>query len=937
LGLDRPQIGRLTLYLVLLTTLVNIREIKAAIDKALAPKKREKFIFYTLINIFLTLIFLIGYAIFQYGSPLIYENHPQDFKAAKEVPLVESAVISQEFKADSNNLGTVGIKLSVQEKILGFDEEEEIVEIRPEEETKEEVVDGKSQKEAITDQDELAEDEELIEEIAYYEPAEIVFRIKEKGSNDWFYENTYYFDEPAPAHLYPFGFPMIKDSKDKTYIIELFGVQKFKEGVSSLYVFVPINKNNQPRVYYRYVYPKSEIKNNIGPVSNSTLVKINQALKNTINQVNLITIFLLLEILTYSFLNKNGKKFKKKIVPLFSQIFLFFLFLIVTGSLVFDFIKTVPLKNIIDFLSDYNLPLALLFITFSFLTSFFNRKSGDKQKKKETVKERKKLDFSGKFFCFGKVPVLENVTKKTFWEKRYHLVLIIIILIGLILRLLGGNIIQAVDFYNLISAKALIHNGFTSYTRNLDYSYLIAFLFKTFSPSLFLARILPIIYSLVAIFLIYLLGKEVLSKKIGIIGAALLSVSPWFLSLSLQIREYSFNIMIATIIYLLVFKSYKKSKGVFSLGFLALLTFISFFLLTYSYLFENFTIIIILYTVMVIFCCFLVLESVQKKANWKKRLMMLIFNIGLVLVSININKIYRPFFLEGFTFQADWFGIFFEPRVQYPMQWFSSSLLPFLLIVFIFLQSLFFKNTLFRVMIAGFLLTLLFFSIKFDYVNRVIVPRYVSHVLPLYIIIFSAGLYNFFKLLKTISFKKNKVLVSIIFFIIFIAIINPYNIFFTLYIDPQKYDKNEKRASYTPYDNRYYQLFDSVKKAGAKKNDPIVLEGINNLAIWFLDYDIDSQKKLTRGDGNTYDNGINMYIESRSVQVFQMEEAIQKHDYGWILTKTRGIPYYSVRFNYKINQFQYMKTNIPDNKTIREIVPFENGGLEYRLYRWEKT
>ncbi|MGI6278817.1 MAG: hypothetical protein ACOYJ8_03370 [Patescibacteria group bacterium] len=85
LGLNRSQIGRPTLYLVLLAVLINVGKIKAAFDKALAPKEKEKFIFYTLINIFLTLIFLIGYAIFQYGSPLIYENRPHNKKKKQKI------------------------------------------------------------------------------------------------------------------------------------------------------------------------------------------------------------------------------------------------------------------------------------------------------------------------------------------------------------------------------------------------------------------------------------------------------------------------------------------------------------------------------------------------------------------------------------------------------------------------------------------------------------------------------------------------------------------------------------------------------------------------------------------------------------------------------------------------------------------------------------
>lgn len=306
LGLNRPQIGRLTIYLVLLATLVNVGEIKAAIDKALAPKEKEKFIFYTLTNIFLTLAFLVGYAIFQYGSPLIYENHPQGFKAAKEVPLVENTVISQEFRADSNNLGTVGVRLLVQEKILGFGQEGEIVEIKPEKKVEEEVVDEEAQEEPATDQGELAEDEEPLEEIANYEPAEIIFQIKEKGAREWFYQNTYYFDQAAPAHLYPFGFPPIENSKDKTYLVEIEGKKPIAPEENNLYLFASVNRANQPYLYSRYVYTRQTLKRDWQPILNNTLNKISLNFKEEVFVFSLIFAFVFLEINAF-FLAQKGK------------------------------------------------------------------------------------------------------------------------------------------------------------------------------------------------------------------------------------------------------------------------------------------------------------------------------------------------------------------------------------------------------------------------------------------------------------------------------------------------------------------------------------------------------------------------------------------------------------------------------------------------------
>ena len=128
LNINQPQLNRAAFWLIIFTALINRRQIVAFFNAHLAnPKQRKKFLLLTGANLLLILVFLVGFAIFQYGSPLVYESHSKSFKAAKEIPLMENTIISEEFRADSNNLGTVGVKLSVQEKILGFNEEGEIM------------------------------------------------------------------------------------------------------------------------------------------------------------------------------------------------------------------------------------------------------------------------------------------------------------------------------------------------------------------------------------------------------------------------------------------------------------------------------------------------------------------------------------------------------------------------------------------------------------------------------------------------------------------------------------------------------------------------------------------------------------------------------------------------------------------------------------------
>ncbi len=49
----------------------------------------------------------------------------------------------------------------------------------------------------------------------------IIFRLKEKGTKKWLYEGSYNARAFTSLPRYPFGFPIIPDSKDKQYIIEI--------------------------------------------------------------------------------------------------------------------------------------------------------------------------------------------------------------------------------------------------------------------------------------------------------------------------------------------------------------------------------------------------------------------------------------------------------------------------------------------------------------------------------------------------------------------------------------------------------------------------------------------------------------------------------------------------------------------------------------------
>ncbi|MBP8591207.1 hypothetical protein KBI33_01910 [Candidatus Shapirobacteria bacterium] len=341
LNLNRRELNRIALWLVIFTIFLNGRQIAAFFNFLLPhPAAKKKFFLLTGANILLILTFTIGYAIFQYGSPLVYENHPQGFKTDREVPLVEGKVISQEFRADSNNLGTVGILLAVKEETLGLNEEGEVVEMVP--------LEGEEEIEKAVEENEGKEilpEEEAAEEVIA-KPAEIVFRIKEKGADEWFYENPYYFEQAAPAALFPFGFPVIEDSEGKTYVVELEGRQKIAPGEKNLYLFLSADKRGHPYLYSRYVYRRDNLKEDWQAILKNMYTKISVNFKEEISLIAFFFLFLFGEVNIFFWAQKNKAGFLKAVEKEFS------LFLILYLSLAI----LIQIDKLVGQYTDFKLP-----------------------------------------------------------------------------------------------------------------------------------------------------------------------------------------------------------------------------------------------------------------------------------------------------------------------------------------------------------------------------------------------------------------------------------------------------------------------------------------------------------------------------------------------------------------------------------------------------
>ncbi len=138
-------------------------------------KKLVKYLFIPLLLLFLWAVLSLIYIIVYDKSFLVLSyNLPQsDFKTITYNRLTKGEKISGEFVANENNLGIIEMRF-VQFLRIPYNQEDVLV-----------------------------------------------FRIKEKGQQNWYYQGHFRSGLTFELPLIPFGFPVIADSKGKTYNFEL--------------------------------------------------------------------------------------------------------------------------------------------------------------------------------------------------------------------------------------------------------------------------------------------------------------------------------------------------------------------------------------------------------------------------------------------------------------------------------------------------------------------------------------------------------------------------------------------------------------------------------------------------------------------------------------------------------------------------------------------
>jgi hypothetical protein len=533
-----------------------------------------------------------------------------------------------------------------------------------------------------------------------------------------------------------------------------------------------------------------------------------------------------------------------------------------------------------------------IFLIFSGFLNFYNNRKEINKKVNEELND-KLIKKQKNIFNFNQViSTLKNVIIKYIFNKTYSinflniLALALIVMLGFILRIWNLNYLQASDNFNLMSAKSLYDNGLFLYKRNIDITYMLAFLFKIFGSTLFIARIPFVIIGAISTVLIYFLGKTI-NTKIALISAFLLAVSPVAIEKSSFVREYDLNMLLGLIFITIILRLFNQKdkqilrRRICQISFMAIPC-----LYIYGQVFNNETINIIIFTVALVLIPTIIYYI---NNNYNKRILLisiLILIAGFVGFIFLIPRL-GPF-SELFGFEPFFFQMFFNPNVSYPVQWFSGSKISELLILAIFILPITTNNKVIKSCYFAFFISVAVFVFKFQNNLAYLPSRYLYHLYPLYIIILSTGIYMLF-----LSIKKNIYYISILAIFIFSQILIIQNT-----THAAKHDLDFSTPDYnrqiTSVGSRadVSKLLEYLKENNLiDKEVPLVLDSLD--PTWFtfyFQYNIDSQRTFSDKWEKNYEISKNIFLQNYYWEVFDLNFVVKNNKKGTFITRSWRYP-----------------------------------------------
>lgn len=496
----------------------------------------------------------------------------------------------------------------------------------------------------------------------------------------------------------------------------------------------------------------------------------------------------------FFFIKKNEQFYIEKVGKYFKYLFIILIILIIFSNTninlpgYFKFFQ-----NSLEFLNKYSSILLVLTSNIGYFSFYFKRKEINKSLEQEILSEKfdekQRLEkFIKKFSKINKIPLLGYLAKQIYKEGNYYLVFLMAILISaslLIYPHLGSHDIYHDEGKHMEIIDSLIKgDGF--YLRNYikdeptelyKQGYLTnagsALTYLFFQESIFGARFFVATIGLFCLLLVYLVFKEVFTKKMSLIITLFFSYNVIFIYLTRFLRPYSLFLFFYLLVVLFVFKLPKclhNNKRYFVI-------------LTWSFLFTilalteremaKILLIILPFCLLILFITYKQLLLSEIKQHRTKLLLVLLS--GLILLGVlNFSNIIHIGLIGRQITEQFSLEIFKNPTTIYYDYFFKNQIkntsLAYLLFGIGVLFSIFFlnfkKNTE-RVFLMLFLIIPSFLNIYL--LSKGEDFRYIYHILPFFLSLITFGIY----LIVSLYIKNLNLKTIIILFILTLIISTP--------------------------------------------------------------------------------------------------------------------------------------------------------------------
>jgi len=619
-----------------------------------------------------------------------------------------------------------------------------------------------------------------------------------------------------------------------------------------------------------------------------------------LNKIKLIPKILLYQI--------KGEKFQEIANVWLKNVLILFLLVMIIGLFLQKAI-------VIYFISEFFLiTLIIGVILFCLNRKIVSKKFMTEKSIEEKEEGERKKEFEINFKNVDTIPGLGKLIKFFYKEGWIYLtILLIIVFIGFVFRIWNLNYLQGADNFNLIAAKALNETGSFLYNRNLHITYVLAFLFHFFGASWIVARIPFVAVGTFSIFLVYFLGKFI-NKKVGLISAFLLAISPIAIEQSTIIREYSEDFLLVLAVTILLWHIYWKycdSLNQFIKKYFLIATTLLVLVYTYCKLVANESGVI---TLAAIVFMSLPIAFMVIKDKARKLLPFFLYIAFQVVLLLLLFLHYSQDNFHTWGYETYWFKMFFDPMVKYPMQWFSFSPIGTIAVFALFLIPLIYRNRAVLISYFTFFSFVLLFIFKFNNQFNFTPTRYLYPIYSFYILIFAVSIYFLVRISEVYKFKK-VVMVFVLLFIFFTFIIIQNSVLAANH-NLNIYFGDARQPTVTGNANYFLDVIAFLKDNNLKDDSAVLVQAEHPFFItWYFNRPITRTYKNIYSD--EYQIGEKTYFVSKPWGVNEFDVALNENDNGYFISSSGEYP----QKNFEYNGFEFVY--------LGEV-------KRHRLYYWSK-